>query len=106
MDGLWARGKRTKRQIPNTNLQRNAKLQIPKPVAGSLPWSLGLGASLESGVWSLEFGVWSLEFGVLIGERISPHPDPPHSSVVGRGNRPVACWWYQDAPSRAVRWRI
>src|SRR2546427_9686803 len=24
-------------------------------------------------------------------------PDP-HSSVVGRGNRPRAWWWYQDAP--------
>jgi hypothetical protein len=45
-------GKRTKHQIPNTKLQRNPKLQIPKPVAGSLPWSLGLGASLEFGVWS------------------------------------------------------
>src|SRR6266516_1844201 len=24
-------------------------------------------------------------------------PDP-HSSIVGRGNRPRAWWWYQDAP--------
>src|SRR5213083_1265598 len=62
MDGLWARGERTKHQIPNTKLQRNPKLQIPKPVAGSLPWSLGLGASLE--------------FGTLIGARISPLPEP------------------------------
>src|SRR6266487_4954466 len=70
MDCRWASGERTKHQIPNTNLQRNPKLQIPKPVAGSLPWSLGLGASLES-------GVWSLEFGVLIGGRISPLPTSP-----------------------------
>jgi hypothetical protein len=59
MDGLWARGKRTKHQIPNTRLQRNPKLQIPKPVAGSLPWSLELGASLEFGVWSFN---WRKDF--------------------------------------------
>jgi hypothetical protein len=53
----WERGERTKHQIPNTKLQRNPKLQIPKPVAGSLPWSLGLGASLEFGVWSLELNI-------------------------------------------------
>src|SRR5439155_19804962 len=52
-DGLWARGERTKHQIPNAKLQRDPELQIPKPVAGSLPWSLGLGASLVFGVWCL-----------------------------------------------------
>src|SRR5438309_7185553 len=79
MDGHRARGESTKHQTPNTKLQRNPKLQIPKPVAGSLPWSLGLGASLE-------FGVWCLVFGVLIGGRISPLPDPlPTSPSWGEG---------------------
>src|SRR5216117_226307 len=55
MDVPWARSKRTKHQIPNTKLQRNPKLQIAKPVAGSLTWSLGLGASLEFGVWSFNW---------------------------------------------------
>src|SRR3989442_15345357 len=27
-----------------------------------------------------------------------PLPASPHFSVVGRGNRPRAWWWYQDAP--------
>jgi hypothetical protein len=63
---------KTKHQIPNTKLQRNPKLQIPKPVAGSLSWSLGLGGSLE--------------FGALIGGRISPLPDPlPTSPSWGEG---------------------
>src|SRR6266581_4565790 len=53
MDGLWVRGERTKHQIPTTRLQRNPNLQIPKPDAASLPWSLGLGASLVFGVWCL-----------------------------------------------------
>src|SRR5947199_36673 len=46
---------RPKSQIPNTKLQRNPKLQIPKPAAGSPPWSLGVGASLGFGAWFLEF---------------------------------------------------
>src|SRR5438128_7292059 len=33
----------------------------------------------------------------------SPRPDPPHFSVVGRGNRPRTWWWYQDAPQ--LYWR-
>src|SRR5437016_6187721 len=64
MDRLWARVERMKHQSPNTKLQRNPKLQIPKPVAGSLPWSF--------------IGVWSLVFGALIGAR---------SFVAGRGRR-------------------
>src|SRR5947207_12748281 len=59
MDGLLARGERTKNQIPNTKLHRNPKLQIPKPGADSLPWSLGLGAYLEFGVWSFN---WRKDF--------------------------------------------
>src|SRR5207247_3115668 len=40
----------------------------------------------------------SIELARLIG---IPSPVPsPHSSVVGRGNRPAAWWWYQDAPSQ------
>src|SRR2546425_314404 len=69
MDRLWARLERMKHQSPNTKLQRNPKLQIPKPVAGSLPWSLGLGASLGFGVWCLEFGVWSFNRRPLLRRR-------------------------------------
>src|SRR5438128_8340647 len=65
MDRLWARVERMKHQSPNTKLQRNSKLQIPKPVAGSLPWSLGLGATLE-------FGVWWLELELAEGFPLSP----------------------------------
>src|SRR5205814_3609795 len=87
MDRLWARVERMKHQIPNTKLQRNPKLQIPKPVASSLPWSLGLGASLV-------FGVWCLVFAASICGRILPAPSsrcaaregeepaPPTSSVL------------------------
>src|SRR5437660_6295399 len=74
MDGHRARGESTKHQTPNTKLQRNPKLQIPKPVASSLPWSLGLGASLEFGVWSFN---WRKDF---------PSPQPsPRSCLTGRG---------------------
>src|SRR5437762_6561719 len=90
MDGLLARGERTKHQIPNTKLQRNpgietpkTKLQTPKKsqVPSSKPrpalgawslelgaWSLELGASLVFGVWDLGL-LWSLEFGIC---RLSP----------------------------------
>src|SRR6266542_1561531 len=81
-DGLWARGERTKQQIPNTKLQRNpgietpnTKLQTPKKsqIPSSKPrpslraWSLEFPRSLELGVWclgpgaSLELGFWSME---------------------------------------------
>src|SRR2546426_1897598 len=41
-------------------------------------------------------GAASIELARLIG---IPSPLPsPHSSVVGRGNRPVAWWWCQDTP--------
>src|SRR6266545_6899775 len=101
MDGLWARGKRTKHQIPNTKLQRNpgietpkTKLQTPKKsqVPSSKPqpalraWSLELLWSLELGVWclapgaSLELGVWNWELvawllAVSMQSR-GTHPDP------------------------------
>src|SRR5213594_3004351 len=40
-------------------------------------------------------GAPSIELARLIG---SPSPLPsPHSSVVGRGNRPAAWWWRQSA---------
>src|SRR2546425_3831907 len=88
MDGLWARGERTKHQIPNTKPQTNpgietpkTKLQTPKKsqVPSSKPrpalraWSLELLWSLELGVWCLgpgaclEFGVWSLELVAWAG---------------------------------------
>src|SRR6266516_5240001 len=86
MDGLWARGKRTKHQIPNTKLQRNPKLQIPKPVAGSLPWSLGFGASLE--------------FGALIGVGFR---ESGLQTVVARASRPcVGCTIRTGGTARAT----
>src|SRR5437773_12440080 len=50
----------------------------------------------------LERGAPSIELARLIG---IPSPLPsPHSSVVGRGNRPAAWWWCQDAiPSARLR---
>jgi hypothetical protein len=54
----------TKRQDPNSKLQRNTKLQISRVRAGR-EWA-GLAsalAALELGIWIL-FGAWSLEFGV------------------------------------------
>src|SRR5438094_8452121 len=49
-------------------------------------------------------GVPSIDLARLIG---IPSPLPsPHSSVVGRGNRPAARWWCQDAlPAARLRER-
>src|SRR6266487_3734859 len=88
MDGLWARGENG---TPNPKHQTPEKSQTSNSKTGRRL------AALELGTWSF-FGVWSLVFGVLIGGRISPLPDPPHYSVVRRGNRPRAWWWCQDAP--------
>src|SRR5204862_1919565 len=48
----------------------------------------------------------SIELARLIG---IPSPLPsPHSSVVGRGNRPAAWWWCQDTPQALLgpTWRL
>src|SRR5438128_3464137 len=77
MDGLWARGERTKHQIPNTKLQKNPGIETPKTklqtprksqVPSSKPpalraWSFSGAWCLVFGVWNLEL-LWSLEFGV------------------------------------------
>ena len=83
----------TKHQIPNTKLQRNPKLQIPKPVAGSPPWSLRLGASLVFGVWCLVFrsltsrllmAVLILSGAVTRGSSQSPDHGPVSKEVLLR----------------------
>src|SRR5213596_2351529 len=58
-----------------------------------LKWPLSLrGTSGERG---LGRGARSIELS-----RSFEIPSPsPHFSVVGRGNRPRAWWWYQDAPA-------
>src|SRR2546426_12466353 len=51
-------------------------------------------------------GAPSIELARLIG---IPSPLPsPHSSVVGRGNRPAAWWWCQDTPQSLLgpTWRL
>src|SRR5216117_1977315 len=51
-------------------------------------------------------GAPSIELARLIG---IPSPLPsPHSSVVGRGNRPAAWWWCQDTPQALLgpTWRL
>jgi len=79
--------KRANHQNPNTKLQRNPKLQIPKPAAGSLLWSLEFGNSLVFGAWFLEFSsglrvpfiIWNLpaescpqtEFGAAYPARLA-----------------------------------
>src|SRR6266550_358428 len=78
MDGLWARGERTKHLIPTTKLQRNPGIETPKtklqpPKKSQVPsskpqpalraWSLEL-------LWSLELGVWSLLPGLLDSQKL------------------------------------
>ena len=47
-----------KHQIPNTKLQRNPKLQVPKYATASLPWGPEFGVSLVFGAWFLELSFW------------------------------------------------
>src|SRR5947199_9361381 len=61
---------------------------------------------LNSMAVGLGRGAPSIELARLIG---IPSPLPsPHSSVVGRGNRPAAWWWCQDTPQALLgpTWRL
>ena len=76
-------------QIGPGSQYRAGRIQIPPP---SLKWPLSLRGT------SGERGLVPSNCRALLK---SPLPDPPHFFVVGRGNRPRAWWWYQDAPCRA-----